>query len=111
MIQILFFLSMLCMTAMLLKLFWYLDDSHEEEMRINIMNYRKRFLHTQGSSYISSSDMTYRFTGNYRTSINAGYRTSKQRASAIRRPAGFYDVGMLPDSDTVSTSGKQSECA
>lgn len=97
MLQILFFLSMLCITAMLLKLFWYLDDSHEEEIRINMMRYRHRILVTPRSLYPNRPSSTY--------------RPAAGRTSAVVRQIHFYDVGTGEDTVDVPTISKHIECA
>ena len=113
MMQIFFFLSMLTVAALMIQLFWYLEDSHREEDRVSRSRNPARSIR-QGNADVCSV--------NHRTSAQAisvdypfykvQHASSRKQTSAKQSFSRFYDVGTemetLPD---YSPSMDQDRCA
>ena len=110
MIQLLFFTSMITITALMINLLWYLDDSYELESRFVNQNCRNRQIAGRSvqPSTISRINMKSK-------SKNLKYNVNKvnniHMLANHRNMTSFYDVGTPSGNANESLSKNQSECA
>ncbi len=113
MVQLLFFISMIVIVALMLNLFWYLEDSYKEENRFDnrqrCNSYSKRETTSSFPTMIRLEPIRSprKITGN-----NGQFRINDYQNSRSRTPMTFYDVGTSEENLSYTAhSQNQSECA